>query len=89
MHDELYELGFEDFLVAVVFERAAIVDGTARARDRNLFGDHERAQAQGVTSELHLKAKMPHVWPTMLMLPEARQTLKECGAFATRVTGQR
>lgn len=50
---------------------------------------HERAKAQGVTSELHLKAKMPHVWPTMLMLPEARQTLKECGAFATRVTGQR
>ena len=50
---------------------------------------HERAKAQGVTSELHLKAKMPHVWPTMLMLPEARQTLKECGEFAIRVTGQR
>lgn len=50
---------------------------------------HERAKAQGVTSELHLKAKMPHVWPTMLMLPEARQTLKECGEFAARVTAQR
>lgn len=50
---------------------------------------HERAKAQGVSSELHLKAKMPHVWPTMLMLPEARQTLKECGDFAARVTGQR
>ena len=47
---------------------------------------HERAQQQGVTSELHLKAKMPHVWPTMVMLPEARQTLKECGAFIARVT---
>ncbi len=47
---------------------------------------HERAQRQGVQSELHLKAKMPHVWPTMLMLPEARQTLKECGAFIARVT---
>jgi acetyl esterase/lipase len=47
---------------------------------------HERAQQQGVQSELHLKAKMPHVWPTMLMLPEARQTLKECGAFIARVT---
>jgi len=47
---------------------------------------HDRAQQQGVKSELHLKAKMPHVWPTMLMLPEARQTLKECGAFITRVT---
>ncbi len=47
---------------------------------------HDRAQQQGVKSELHLKARMPHVWPTMLMLPEARQTLKECGAFITRVT---
>ncbi|RTL26203.1 MAG: alpha/beta hydrolase [Burkholderiales bacterium] len=47
---------------------------------------HERAQRQGVKSELHLKAKMPHVWPTMLMLPEARQTLKECGAFIARTT---
>jgi hypothetical protein len=32
---------------------------------------------------------MPHVWPTMLMLPEARQTLKECGAFIARVTSTR
>lgn len=47
---------------------------------------HERAQAQGVRSELHLKAKMPHVWPTMLMLPEARQTLQHCGEFIARVT---
>lgn len=47
---------------------------------------HERATQQGIQSELHLKAKMPHVWPTMLMLPEARQTLKECGAFIARVT---
>jgi monoterpene epsilon-lactone hydrolase len=39
-----------------------------------------------VQSELHLKAKMPHVWPTMLMLPEARQTLKHCGEFITRIT---
>jgi monoterpene epsilon-lactone hydrolase len=47
---------------------------------------HERAKQQGVQSELHLKAKMPHVWPTMLMLPEARQTLKHCGEFITRIT---
>ncbi len=46
---------------------------------------HERALAQGVTSELHLRAKMPHVWPTMMMLPEARQSLKECGEFIARV----
>ena len=42
---------------------------------------HERAKAQGVQSTLHLKPKMPHVWPTMLMLPEARATLKACGEF--------
>ena len=47
---------------------------------------HERATAQGVKSTLRLKAKMPHVWPTMLMLPEARQTLKECGEFITAQT---
>lgn len=48
---------------------------------------HERALAQGVQSSLHLKARMPHVWPTMLMLPEARQTLQACAAFMTEVTG--
>jgi monoterpene epsilon-lactone hydrolase len=47
---------------------------------------HERAQQQGVKSELHLKARMPHVWPTMLMLPEARETLKQCGRFIAKVT---
>jgi monoterpene epsilon-lactone hydrolase len=47
---------------------------------------HARAQQHGVTSELHLKAKMPHVWPTMLMLPEARQTLKTCGEYIARIT---
>ena len=47
---------------------------------------HERAKAQGVQSTLHLKPKLPHVWPTMLLLPEARQTLKECGDFITAHT---
>lgn len=47
---------------------------------------HERAKQQGVISELHLRSRLPHVWPTMLLLPEARQTLKECGEFIARVT---
>lgn len=47
---------------------------------------HERALQQGVQSEIHLKAKMPHVWPTMVMLPEGRQSLKESSQFITRVT---
>jgi acetyl esterase/lipase len=47
---------------------------------------HDRAVVQGVTSELHLKSRMPHVWPTMLMLPEARRTLAECGTWIARRT---
>ena len=48
---------------------------------------HDKLQKAGVQSELHLKAKMPHVWPTMLMLPEARATLKQCGEYIARITG--
>ena len=48
---------------------------------------HERAQAQGVRSELHLRPRMPHVWPTMIMLPEARQSLRESAAFMSKLTG--
>lgn len=47
---------------------------------------HDRARQHGVQSEIHLKAKMPHVWPTMVMLPEGRQSLKESAQFITRVT---
>jgi monoterpene epsilon-lactone hydrolase len=47
---------------------------------------HDRAQVAGVKSELHLRARMPHVWPTMLVLPEARATLKDSGAFIQRLT---
>ncbi len=47
---------------------------------------HAKAQQQGVQSELHLKPKMPHVWPTMVLLPEARDSLKQTVAFMHRVT---
>lgn len=46
---------------------------------------HAKAQQHGVTSELHLKPKMPHVWPTMVLLPEARDSLKHTVAFMRRV----
>jgi monoterpene epsilon-lactone hydrolase len=46
---------------------------------------HDRAQAAGVQSELHLRARMPHIWPTMLVLPEARASLKDSGEFIRRV----
>lgn len=49
---------------------------------------HERAMAQGVKSELHLKDKLPHVWPTMVILPEARETLKHCGTFIAQHTAR-
>ncbi|MGH6646686.1 alpha/beta hydrolase, partial [Aquabacterium sp.] len=47
---------------------------------------HDRAQQQGVQSEIHLRSKLPHVWPTMVMLPEGRQSLKESAQFISRVT---
>ncbi|MBN4688746.1 alpha/beta hydrolase fold domain-containing protein, partial [Escherichia coli] len=47
---------------------------------------HDRASVQGVRSELHLKSRMPHVWPTMLMLPEARRTLADCGRWIAQRT---
>ncbi|RZL00497.1 MAG: alpha/beta hydrolase [Rubrivivax sp.] len=47
---------------------------------------HDRAQQQGVQSEIHLRSKLPHVWPTMVMLPEGRQSLKESAQFIHRVT---
>ncbi|MEY4763854.1 MAG: hypothetical protein RI907_527 [Pseudomonadota bacterium] len=46
---------------------------------------HERAAQAGVKCELHRSNKLPHVWPTMLMLPEARASLKDSGAFLKRV----
>ena len=46
---------------------------------------HAKAQQHGVQSELHLKPKMPHVWPTMVLLPEARDSLKHTVAFMRRV----
>lgn len=47
---------------------------------------HEKARAQGVSSTLTVRPKLPHVWPTMLVLPEARRDLKLSGDFITRVT---
>ncbi|HIV73318.1 MAG TPA: alpha/beta hydrolase [Candidatus Aquabacterium excrementipullorum] len=47
---------------------------------------HDKARQQGVKSTLTLRQRLPHVWPTMLMLPEARQDLKLSGDFVTRVT---
>ncbi len=41
----------------------------------------ERARAQGVTTELHLYAGMPHVWPVFAFLPEAQQALKQIEKF--------
>jgi monoterpene epsilon-lactone hydrolase len=47
---------------------------------------HERARAHGVDSTLLLRDKLPHVWPTMIMLPEARESLRESAQFIARRT---
>lgn len=47
---------------------------------------HDRARQQGVKSTLTLRARLPHVWPTMVMLPEARRDLKISGEFVQRAT---
>ncbi len=46
---------------------------------------HDKFQQVGVPSELHRRNKLPHVWPTMIMLPEARTSLKDSGAFLQRI----
>ena len=55
------------------------------SRDEILLSDatrlHGRAEAAGITSTLRLQSRMPHVWPVMLMLPEARASLREVAAF--------
>jgi acetyl esterase/lipase len=42
---------------------------------------HDKAQAAGVTSQLVLQPNMPHVWPIMVMLPEAKASLRQVAAF--------
>jgi acetyl esterase/lipase len=47
---------------------------------------HERARAAGVDCSLTLEASLPHAWPVMVALPEARATLRAAGAFITART---
>ncbi|MFZ6875870.1 alpha/beta hydrolase [Undibacterium sp. Di27W] len=42
---------------------------------------HQHAQAAGVSSELILASRLPHVWPTMVNLPEARASLRQAADF--------
>jgi len=42
---------------------------------------HDKAVAAGVVSQLVLQSKMPHVWPIMVMLPEAKTSLRQVAAF--------
>jgi hypothetical protein len=44
--------------------------------------------AAGVSSQLVLQSNMPHVWPIMVMLPEAKVSLRQVAAFVReRVPG--
>jgi acetyl esterase/lipase len=42
---------------------------------------HDKALAAGVNSQLVLESDMPHVWPIMVMLPEAKLSLRQVTAF--------
>lgn len=42
---------------------------------------HDKALAAGVKSQLVLESDMPHVWPIMVMLPEAKLSLRQVTAF--------
>jgi acetyl esterase/lipase len=42
---------------------------------------HDKAVASGVSSQLVLQSNMPHVWPIMVMLPEAKASLRQVAAF--------
>ena len=42
---------------------------------------HDKALAAGVNSQLILETDMPHVWPIMVMLPEAKVSLRQVAAF--------
>ena len=47
---------------------------------------HERALAAGVSSTLVLANGLPHVWPTMVNLPEARASLRQAAEFIKQHT---
>ena len=47
---------------------------------------HEKAIASGTSSTLHLEKHLPHVWPTMVMLPEARKSLRVVANFISTLT---
>lgn len=48
---------------------------------------HERAQAAGVDSTLHVFPEAFHVFQAVPMLPESTEALTEAGAFFKKVTG--
>lgn len=47
---------------------------------------HDKAKAAGVKSALFTRPRMPHVWPIMLPLPEAREDMAKAGQFIAQVT---
>jgi acetyl esterase/lipase len=55
-----------------------------------LLSDSTRLKAKanqaGVKVELVTRARMPHVWPILIMLPEAKEDMRRSGEFIARVT---
>lgn len=48
---------------------------------------YDKARQAGVTVQLIKRPRMPHVWPILIILPEAREDMAKCGQFIARVTG--
>lgn len=47
---------------------------------------YDKARQAGVTAQLVQRPRMPHVWPILIMLPEAREDMTKSGQFIARVT---
>lgn len=47
---------------------------------------HDKATQSGVQSQLIVQPRMPHVWPIMIALPEAKVAMRQSGAFIERMT---
>lgn len=47
---------------------------------------HEKARQAGVRTQLITRPRMPHVWPILIMLPEAKEDMRKSGEFIARMT---
>jgi epsilon-lactone hydrolase len=49
---------------------------------------YDKARQAGIPVQLIKRPRMPHVWPILILLPEAREDMSKSGQFIARVTSQ-